>query len=78
LATIVGTETAERLISGSGVKVGHGYVAIFPRAACITWEGRTFEVQVIAPDHHVPWSFEEHRLGRDNQLDSALQLLSES
>jgi hypothetical protein len=57
---------------------GHGYVAIFPRAAYITWEGRTFEGQGIAPDHHVPWSFEEHRLCRDNQLDVALQILSES
>ena len=78
LATIVGTETAGRLIPGSGFKVGHGYVAIFPRAAYITWEGRTFEGQGIAPDHHVPWSFEEHRLGRDNQLDAALRILSES
>jgi len=38
MATIVGTETAGRLIPGSGFKVGHGYVAIFPRAAYITWE----------------------------------------
>jgi C-terminal processing protease CtpA/Prc len=78
LATIVGTETAGRLIPGSGFKVGHGYVAIFPRAAYITWEGRTFEGQRIVPDHLVPWSFEEHRLGRDNQLRTALRILNES
>jgi C-terminal processing protease CtpA/Prc len=59
-------------------KSATGYVAIFPRAAYITWDGKTFEGQGIAPDHHVPWSFEEHRLGRDNQLDAALRILSES
>jgi len=53
-------------------------LAIFPRAAYITWDGKTFEGQGIVPDHHLPWSYEEHRLGRDNQLDAAIRILNES
>lgn len=42
-ATVVGTETAGRLIPGSGTKVGEGYMLIIPRAEYITWQGRRFE-----------------------------------
>lgn len=50
LATIIGTETAGRLIPGTGTKVGHGYMLIMPRAQYITWQGRRFEGNGVKPD----------------------------
>lgn len=50
LAMIVGTETAGRLIPGSGTKVGEGYMLIMPRAEYITWQGRRFEGKGIKPE----------------------------
>jgi C-terminal processing protease CtpA/Prc len=50
LATIVGTETAGRLIPGTGSKVGQGYMLIMPRAQYITWQGRRFEGNGVKPD----------------------------
>ena len=50
LATIVGTETAGRLIPGSGTKAGEGYMLIMPRAEYITWQGHRFEGRGIEPN----------------------------
>jgi carboxyl-terminal processing protease len=75
LATIVGTETAGRLIPGSGFKVGHGYMLIIPKAEYLTWQGRRFEGAGIKPDVEVPWSPESFAAGVDNQLDAAVQVL---
>jgi C-terminal processing protease CtpA/Prc len=74
LAKIVGTETAGRLIPGSGFKVGQGYMVIMPRAAYITWGGQTFEGKGVSPDVEVPWSPEASAAGRDNQLESAMRV----
>jgi C-terminal processing protease CtpA/Prc len=75
LATIVGTETAGRLIPGSGFKVGHGYRVILPRAAYFTWQDRTFEGHGLAPDIVVPWSLEAAERGIDNQLNAAADIV---
>ncbi|HEX5483691.1 MAG TPA: S41 family peptidase [Terriglobia bacterium] len=56
LATIVGVQTAGRLLGGKGYKVGYGYLAILPGAAFFTWQGRSFEGQGVVPDLMVPWS----------------------
>jgi carboxyl-terminal processing protease len=77
LAKIVGTETAGRLIPGSGFKVGQGYMLIMPKAAYITWGGHTFEGKGIAPDVIVPWSPEAYAEGQDNQLERASQVVRE-
>jgi C-terminal processing protease CtpA/Prc len=74
LAKIVGTETAGRLIPGSGFKVGHGYMVIMPKAKYITWGGQTFEGKGIAPDVSVPWSPEAFANGHDNQLQCAMEI----
>lgn len=50
LATIVGAETAGRLIPGTGTKVGQGYMLIMPRAQYITWWGKRFEGTGVKPD----------------------------
>ena len=77
LAKIIGSQTAGRLIPGSGFKVGHGYMVIMPKAAYITWGGQTFEGHGIEPDVVVPWSPEAYASGRDNQLESAMDVVRE-
>ena len=76
LATIVGTETAGRLIPGSGFKVGQGYMLIMPKAEYITWQGHRFEGSGVKPDFEVPWSPEAFSIGKDNQLESAVEVVS--
>jgi carboxyl-terminal processing protease len=75
LAKIVGTETAGRLIPGSGFKVGHGYMVIMPKAAYLTWNGQRFEGRGIAPDVLAAWSPEAYAAGEDNQLNAALDIV---
>jgi carboxyl-terminal processing protease len=77
LAQIVGTDTAGRLIPGSGFKVGEGYMLIMPKAAYITWGGQTFEGDGIRPDVVVPWSPEAFAAGQDNQLERAVEVVRE-
>ena len=72
LAKIVGTETAGRLIPGSGFKVGQGFMTILPKAAYITWQGNRYEGHGVTPDVEVSWSPDEFRAGRDNQLFTAI------
>lgn len=74
LATIVGTETAGRLLGGTGFKVGHGYLVILPKAAFYTWQGRSYEGHGITPDAQIPWSAEATLAGRDNQLERAVEV----
>ena len=75
LATIVGTETAGRLIPGSGFKVGHGYMLIMPKAEYITWHGHRFEGSGVKPDKEVPWVPEAFAAGRDDQMDTAIEVV---
>jgi carboxyl-terminal processing protease len=74
LATIVGSETAGRLLGGSGFKVGHGYLVILPKAAFYTWQGKSYEGRGITPDVPVAWSPEAARQGKDNQLEKAIEM----
>ncbi|MGI8744421.1 MAG: S41 family peptidase [Bryobacteraceae bacterium] len=71
LAKIVGTETAGRLIPGSGFKVGEGYMVILPKAAYVTWHGNRYEGHGISPDIEANWSLDEFALGKDTQLVAA-------
>ena len=73
LAAIVGTETAGRLIPGFGFKVGQGYMLIMPKAEYITWQGHRFEGSGVKPDFEVPWSLEAFTVGKDNQLEAAIE-----
>ena len=73
LAKLVGTETAGRLIPGSGFKVGYGFMLVMPKAEYFTWRGQRFEGSGVRPGVEVPlvalWT------GFDNQLGAALQTL---
>jgi C-terminal processing protease CtpA/Prc len=74
LATLVGTETAGRLIPGSGFRIGFGYMLIMPKAAYLTWHGRRFEGHGIDPDHAAGWSPSEFMNERDGVLSRAVKL----
>ncbi|MCI0723897.1 MAG: S41 family peptidase [Acidobacteria bacterium] len=74
LATIVGTTTAGRLLSGSVFKVGHGYILGLPVAAYLTWQGTLLEGKGVAPDMKAELPSEALRQGRDLQMDMALEI----
>jgi len=73
LAMIVGTETAGRLIPGSGTKVGEGYMLIMPRAQYITWQGCRFEGKGIEPELAI--GFDPGKIGTDSTLEAARSAL---
>ena len=74
LAKLVGTETAGRLIPGSGFKVGYGYMLVMPKAEYVTWGGQRFEGSGVKPDVEVPWVPVASSDG-DNQADAAVRIL---
>jgi len=74
LATIVGTKTPGRLLSGSAYKVGHGYILGLPVAAYLTWQGRMIENNGIVPKFSIELSREALRGGRDTQLETAVEV----
>lgn len=74
LATIVGTKTAGRLMSGGAYKVGHGYVLGLPAGAFYTWQGTLLEGKGIQPDLEVKQSYEALRAGLDLQMDKAVEI----
>jgi carboxyl-terminal processing protease len=71
LATLVGSETAGRLIPGSGTKVGDGYMLIMPRAEYITWKGHRFEGQGVEPNVGANLAPNQHYRENDSVLDLA-------
>ncbi|MGA8618939.1 MAG: S41 family peptidase [Candidatus Sulfotelmatobacter sp.] len=72
LATIVGTKTPGRLLSGSAYKVGHGYILGLPVAAYLTWQGRMLENNGIVPKFSIELSRDALKEGRDTQLETAI------
>ncbi len=75
LATIVGTKTPGRLLSGGAFKVGHGYILGLPVAAYLTWQGRMLENDGITPAVSMELSREALRDGRDTQLEMAIEVV---
>jgi C-terminal processing protease CtpA/Prc len=75
LATIVGTKTPGRLLSGGAFKVGHGYILGLPVAAYLTWQGRMLESDGINPAVPTELSREALRDGRDTQLETAIEVV---
>jgi C-terminal processing protease CtpA/Prc len=74
LATIVGTKTPGRLLSGSAYQVGHGYILGLPVAAYLTWQGRVLENNGIVPTFSVELARDALREGRDTQLQIAVDV----
>lgn len=76
LATIVGTKTPGRLLSGSAYKVGHGYILGLPVAAYLTWQGRMLENNGIVPKFSIELSRDALNEGRDTQLETAQHVVN--
>ncbi len=72
LATIVGENTAGRLLSATSVKVGHGFRLALPVAAYYTWKGTALEGSPIEPDVRADFNWRERREGLDSQLEIAV------
>jgi C-terminal processing protease CtpA/Prc len=70
-AALVGSETAGRLIPGSGSKVGEGYMLIMPRAEYITWSGERFEGHGIKPTLEMSTALDENHSFSDTVLQAA-------
>jgi C-terminal processing protease CtpA/Prc len=75
LATIVGTTTAGRLLSGGVFKVGHGYVLGLPVAAYLTWQGDLLEGKGVSPQVRVGLPSEDLQSGRDTQFERAVEFV---
>jgi carboxyl-terminal processing protease len=74
LATIVGTKTPRRLLSGSAYNVGHGYILGLPVAAYLTWQRRMLENNGIVPKFFIELSREALKQGRNTQIETAIQV----
>ena len=75
LATIIGEKTAGRLLSATSVKVGKGFRLALPTGAYYTWKGSVLEGTPIEPDQLIEFDWRDRRLGRDRQLDFAIECL---
>jgi len=76
LATIIGTNTAGRLMGASAYKVGFGYRLALPVAVFKTWQGKTLEGVGVSPDIEIPFRKEVTNRDRDPQLEAAINALS--
>jgi carboxyl-terminal processing protease len=75
LATVVGTKTPGRLLSGGAFKVGHGFVLGLPTAGYFTWQGTLLEGKGVQPDYLVELSYDALREGRDTQMEKAIEVV---
>ena len=78
LATILGTTTAGRLLSGSVFKVGHGYILGLPVAAYLTWQGTLLEGKGVSPHIEVGLPPDALKQGCDPQMEKALERVGSS
>jgi len=74
LATIVGTKTPGRLLSGSAYKVGQEYILGLPVAAYLTWQGRMIENNGIVPKFSIELSRDALKGGTDTQLEAGVRV----
>lgn len=75
LATIVGSKTPGRLMSGAAFKAGHGFILGLPTAAYLTWEGTLLEGNGIEPDETVELSREGLQAGVDTQMQRTIEIV---
>jgi carboxyl-terminal processing protease len=75
LATIVGTKTPGRLLTGSTFRLGHGFLLGLPTASYLTWQGNLIEGKGVAPDIIVENRYEMLKAGIDSQLGAGIEKL---
>ena len=73
LATIVGTKTPARLLSGSAFKTGFGYIVGLTVAAYLTRQGRLIEGKGVSPSLDLEMRPEQLLAGEDPQMQRALE-----
>ena len=73
LATIVGENTAGRLLSATSVNVGHGFRLAMPTGAYFTWQGTVLEGSPLLPDVPAAFDWSQRRGGIDGALQLALE-----
>lgn len=74
LATIVGTKTPGRLLSGRTFRVSPDYILGLPVAAYLTWQGRMIEGKGVTPTVTVEMKPEQLLAGEDPQMQKALDI----
>lgn len=77
LATIVGSKTPGRLLSGRTFRVGSGYILGLPVAAYLTWQGTIIEGKGVTPQIPVELSANKLMAGEDTQMERALALMKD-
>lgn len=75
LATIVGTKTAGRLLSGDRFNLGNGYLLGLATAQYLTWNGKLIESAGVAPNVEVGLDPDSLQQGRDTQLERAIEII---
>jgi carboxyl-terminal processing protease len=76
LATIVGENTAGRLLSATSVKVGKGFRLALPTGVYRTWSGSVYEGNPLEPDFVSEFNWRARRVDKaDRQLESAVDSL---
>jgi C-terminal processing protease CtpA/Prc len=73
LATVIGENTAGRLLSATSVKVGHGFRLALPTGAYYTWKGSVLEGTPIEPEERIDFDWRLRRNGIDAQLERATE-----
>ena len=72
IAKLVGTETYRWIIFTSGVRFMDGSTSRMPAWGCYSLSGDDLEKTGVVPDIYVRNTFEDRLLGRDPQLDAAI------
>ena len=75
LATIVGTKTPGRLLSGRTFQAGSGYILGLPVAAYLTWEGRMIEGKGVTPGVLIELAADKLAAGEDTQMQEAIEIV---
>jgi len=77
LASIVGTKSSGRLLTGGAFRAGFGYIVGLPVAGYVTWQGKMIEGEGVTPDVAVDLGAHEVLAGNDPQMKTALKLVRE-
>ena len=77
LATIVGEKTPGRLLAGSKFRLPYGYWVALPVGVYHTAAGYVLEGNPIEPDYPISFDPEQAREGKDPQLETAMEVVSQ-
>jgi carboxyl-terminal processing protease len=75
-ARILGMPTPGRLVSHTGVALGHGFTLTIPTGAYVSWMGSRLDGRGIRPDIEVDWSYSAILASHDAQLELAKEALA--